>query len=384
MSEGHRERLRQRFLADPRSFSDVELLELLLCFAVPRRDVRPLAEALISKFGTLAGTLDQSTANLQAFPGLGENTACFLKAVAATQYRNAAKSPHRTSQPEQTAFPGLLSEKTDSGKMPTRRGRPAEPIVRPTTTPGLRSYTNDLVNIMVDYLPEAAHFADLLTYRDFLYERLPVNAQTTRERYSQYLINRFFPGDRFSKDLTAFAAATRGTDALRDVVFYLTAVAEPIVAKIAVEVVLPALPRGFLTRTQLLHGVEARLHVAPSAVRDTAQAIVRTYSRLGIAEANSKEIRLRLREGNLDAFVFILHREFPEPGMYDLRKVIEGPAHLWLLWSQDWIRKALYRLREMGILAKVSEIDTVRQFTTRFEPAEAIHTWLRLREEALR
>ena len=48
---GHRERLRQKFLDG--HLADYELLELLLSFAIPRRDVRPLARGLMQKFGGL-------------------------------------------------------------------------------------------------------------------------------------------------------------------------------------------------------------------------------------------------------------------------------------------------------------------------------------------
>ncbi|MGE4166344.1 MAG: hypothetical protein AB7E67_10210, partial [Xanthobacteraceae bacterium] len=52
---GHRERLRTRFRdAGADSVSDYELLELLLFRAMPRRDVKPLAKALIEKFGSFA------------------------------------------------------------------------------------------------------------------------------------------------------------------------------------------------------------------------------------------------------------------------------------------------------------------------------------------
>ena len=55
---GHRDRLRQRFLAaGPDSLHDYELLELLLFSAIPRRDVKPLAKELIEKFGGFAGVL---------------------------------------------------------------------------------------------------------------------------------------------------------------------------------------------------------------------------------------------------------------------------------------------------------------------------------------
>ncbi|MCX5998209.1 MAG: hypothetical protein NTU41_01090, partial [Chloroflexi bacterium] len=55
---GHRRRLRQRFrraLGD--GFHDYELLELLLTYAMPRRDVKPLSKELVARFHGLAGTL---------------------------------------------------------------------------------------------------------------------------------------------------------------------------------------------------------------------------------------------------------------------------------------------------------------------------------------
>ena len=52
---GHRERLRERFLdAGPDAVTEYELLELVLFRAIPRRDVKPLAKALIAKFGSFA------------------------------------------------------------------------------------------------------------------------------------------------------------------------------------------------------------------------------------------------------------------------------------------------------------------------------------------
>ncbi len=47
---GHRERLRQKFQSAPAFLSDKELLELLLTYAIPRKDTTPLAEELINRF----------------------------------------------------------------------------------------------------------------------------------------------------------------------------------------------------------------------------------------------------------------------------------------------------------------------------------------------
>lgn len=64
---GHRERLRQRTSrSGPESLADYELLELLLFRAIPQRDVKPLARALIERFGSLASAVGAHGADLKA------------------------------------------------------------------------------------------------------------------------------------------------------------------------------------------------------------------------------------------------------------------------------------------------------------------------------
>ncbi len=57
---GHRARLRRRFLADPTSLSESQMIELLLTFAIPRRDVAPLAQALLERFEGLEPLFDEA------------------------------------------------------------------------------------------------------------------------------------------------------------------------------------------------------------------------------------------------------------------------------------------------------------------------------------
>lgn len=76
---GHRERLRQNFLDD--KLADYELLELLLSYAIPRRDVKPLAKMLLAKFGGIFPILETPIEELCRVPGVGQNTAIFLKAI---------------------------------------------------------------------------------------------------------------------------------------------------------------------------------------------------------------------------------------------------------------------------------------------------------------
>lgn len=77
--KGHRARLRDRLLREGlQGFAPHEVLELLLCFAIPQRDVNPLAHALLHTFGSLSGVLEATPEELQRCPGIGENTAALL------------------------------------------------------------------------------------------------------------------------------------------------------------------------------------------------------------------------------------------------------------------------------------------------------------------
>ncbi|MGE5514331.1 MAG: RadC family protein [Bacteroidota bacterium] len=78
---GHRERLRERFLAEPDALPDYEVMELVLASVIPRKDTKPLAKALIDEFGGFAEVLAQPPHVLQAFNGLSATAAAYLKVV---------------------------------------------------------------------------------------------------------------------------------------------------------------------------------------------------------------------------------------------------------------------------------------------------------------
>ena len=79
---GHRKRLREKFLETGHTgFQDYELLELFLTYALPRRDVKPLAKKLLAEFKSLSGVFDAPVHELMACDGIGENAAVLLKLV---------------------------------------------------------------------------------------------------------------------------------------------------------------------------------------------------------------------------------------------------------------------------------------------------------------
>ena len=79
---GHRDRLRTRFReAGGGALADYELLELILFQAIPRRDVKPIAKALIDRFGGFAEAIAAPRETLSRVGGIGESAIDALKAV---------------------------------------------------------------------------------------------------------------------------------------------------------------------------------------------------------------------------------------------------------------------------------------------------------------
>lgn len=87
---GHRQRLRERFLvggAD--ALPDYELMELLLFLAIPQRDTKPLAKALVAKFGSFADAIAAPRERLLEVDGVKDGTVTALKMVEAAALRLA-------------------------------------------------------------------------------------------------------------------------------------------------------------------------------------------------------------------------------------------------------------------------------------------------------
>ena len=78
--KGHRHRLRERFVKSGLAgFHDHEILELLLTYAIPRRDVKPIAKALLSEFGNnLASVFDAPVEALERVGGIRKNVAVLI------------------------------------------------------------------------------------------------------------------------------------------------------------------------------------------------------------------------------------------------------------------------------------------------------------------
>ncbi|MGE3477667.1 MAG: UPF0758 domain-containing protein [Rhodospirillaceae bacterium] len=85
---GHRDRLRERFLsAGAEKLPDYEVLELLLFGVIPRKDTKPIAKALLAKFGGFDEVLAANPEALMQVDGIKESAAAMLKAVLQARIR---------------------------------------------------------------------------------------------------------------------------------------------------------------------------------------------------------------------------------------------------------------------------------------------------------
>ena len=373
---GHRTRLRERFLAVPDTFSDVQLLELLLTYAVSRQDVAPVANRLLERFGALDNIFSAPPEDLIQVKGVGEMTAVLIRTVGQFQQRtrSGAKPAILIEEENTTSMdmhqPELVSE-ANNKKGVERTPSPKPPP--PPTKADIRTYTNDLIKVALTCLPDVVEYDDVFAFSTYLEQNLPYNSASSRKRYASNLINRYYPRGSLTTALTKLLSYQPDEPTWKAVLFYETIRAEPAVQFVAEQVVWPALPTGYIQRETLKESLEKRFVEAGEAtISRMIYSLVNLYTILNVASQQNGFMKFQTRQGTLPAFVYVLASEFPEPGIYSFEALEQGPARRWLLWDREWTRRQLYNLRDFGVIAKISEIDTMRQFTLSLDQITAL------------
>jgi DNA repair protein RadC len=376
-NEGHRERLRERFLAgDAASCSDAALLEILLIYALPHRDVQTLANTLLSRFGSLEKVLAASPTDLCQVDGIKQNSAALLKLVEAIRQRNHPSteiSPNHKPKSDKAPYAGdqhILIPLLESAANP-KILLPAPGHRKPVSRYGSELFGKAVLKEAIDMLPKLTDSENLNDARAFLRANLHFSAEQTRQRYANYITRRMFPEGIADAPLRHFSRAFPGTSELREVCFYRFCKAEPLMPAVVSSVLLPALGLGRIRRERITQFLQ---HKFPDSkgVGDCVQAVVDALVAGGVATADRKQITFSARPVRNSSIAFILHSEFPDPGMYEVGKAESNPFLASLLWTPDKILAALYELRNVGLISKISEIDSIRQFTLKFDLAELV------------
>ena len=371
-SEGHRRRLRERFLArDSSALTDEALLELLLCYAIPQRDVQPLAKRLIEKYGSLSTLLSLDVAALCDEEGVKQATAILLKVV--DRIKSAATLPAAAARGNATApaVQEILFNEPLAGaaRAPQRAesnealAMPKKPIAQPR---GVEVFSKSLLKETCQFLPLLPDASGMDELREFVRSRFHYSSETTRSRRVNYVLKRMFPGGTPDRALIRFARLYVGQQDMKDVAFHRFCQSEPLMPKVIDELFIPAIGSGVITRAAIRSYLKD-LFPESRTLDDCGQAIVEALVTTGIARSDRTSVHFAYREIALPSFAFILHDIFPEPGMYGLRSIEASPAVRHMFWNPDRILPSVYELRNRGLISKVSEIDSVRQFTTKYD-----------------
>jgi DNA repair protein RadC len=101
---GHRRRIKTKYKKSGiKGWFDYEVLELALSYAIARKDTKPIAKELITKYKTINGVLNADPKELKSLPGISEHTSLFLKLlkdIAILYVKHDLHSKNLLSSPE--------------------------------------------------------------------------------------------------------------------------------------------------------------------------------------------------------------------------------------------------------------------------------------------
>jgi hypothetical protein len=362
---GHRERLRNRFLSDPNSFSEEELLELLLTYAIPRRDVQQISKSLLIRYGNINTILSNPIEQLKEIDGIGDNAAILINII------SRIKSDYLQGNHSQKVYnPGYQPSLFHSSPQ-------LDLAINSKSNYQIRSFVDDEICNILKFIPQAIDFESVESYKNYLIDNLPYNSQSTRQRRASYIINRYFHNDFTRIPLTIFASKTNNQDGLKSALFYETLKSEALIAKFSEELIWGSLPIGYLNQQQIKDFVQYHLpDLGDNSFKKVYQALSNVYTLLSNSTRDGNSLRFNIHQGTLEGFLYVLTAEYPNPGIYSFDSLYNGRLQHWMLWDKDWIRLQLYNLQDFGILSKVSEIDNIRQFTIQLNQIHALEHYL--------
>ncbi len=223
----------------------------------------------------------------------------------------------------------------------------------------------------INFLPKLPDSESIDDIHAYLNRNLHYNSEQTRYRFAHYITKRMFPKGYADAELRKFAILYSNTQALRDVCFYRFMIAEPLQMTIVEDIILPNLSKGTIKKNMVADYLFDKFPESKS-IKDCSSAVIEALVGANIAYKEKTEIKFSLRDIPLPAFIFILHSEFPEPGIYRIEDLEKNLLVKAMLWKEDQLLTTLYEARNKGLVNKVSEIDSVRQFTINYTFSEAI------------
>ncbi|MFQ6041087.1 MAG: hypothetical protein ACE5PV_09545, partial [Candidatus Poribacteria bacterium] len=235
------------------------------------------------------------------------------------------------------------------------------------------SFTNALISDTLTFLPQALEFENREEFRAYLIDKLPYNSIKTRERYARYLLNRFYDEDGSFLPLHLFLSLFSGKPESKEAVYLHLLEQEPLVQKVVESSLVPAVAKGEVT-TQEIKNCIRTFFPKESALKKNTHALIRALTDLSkLHRQKPGYFHVSLTRPSLWAFLYVLHALFDQPGIYSVGELVEHPCISLMLWQKSSLKEKLYEAWREGFLAKVSDIDGIEQFSTKWTLQEVVH-----------
>lgn len=274
--KNHRQRLKERFIETEKSaLSEEMLLELLLTYSIPRKDVQTIAKALITKFNGISGVLNASFEELSNMKGIGQNSGILIKLIDAIQSQIASQpEPEKPEDHIQIGPKQRFFFEPDEKKEKNRKvSKPSEKPIKPFRKRGIKLFANALMKETISVLPDLPDSDSVDTARQTIQGNLHFSAETTRSRNSLYIVQRLFPNGFVDRPLRLFANHFRTRDELNEVCFYRFLGAEPLLGKSIDELIIPNIGVGYIGRERIKDFLE-KLFPESKSIKHGTKAIL--------------------------------------------------------------------------------------------------------------
>lgn len=225
-------------------------------------------------------------------------------------------------------------------------------------------FSKPLLEESLQLLPLALQYPESNTFQEILRDKLPQNSNLTRRRYARYIANRYSINGKLNLPLARFIKIFSVDGASKEVLFFEMLKAEPVLMLVARDFFSPN--KGQLCTN---HKVEAYLEkIVPGKdikeVRNAVCQVLFYFNRL--IRKRPGEYIVRTVNPDLPEMLYVLHRLFPDVGMYRAEQFLSSGEVLALLWNENRLKELLYAAWNKGYLAKVTEVDRFFHFSTKY------------------
>lgn len=222
-------------------------------------------------------------------------------------------------------------------------------------------FNKPLVEETLTHLPAALNHPTTVEFKRYLIEHLPQSGRSTRERYAEYISERFSIDGQMNRALARAIARFGSMRAGREILFFEMLRSVPVFHDASFLWLAEQDAKGG-SRGQLIDFLKPRLTV--DDIGEVASVLITSWRRLGkIKVLKRTDVLPNWVEPSVEAFLYALAILVPERTMVRVDLLAGMPILRAMLWPRSCLEPLLHTAQRMGHVSKISELDQYHQFT---------------------